>query len=377
MNRYKRTCRQVGAALLVFAALVRGMTACGLDQKLGQAARRTAVSRPFVSFLTYLELGRVGTWPDQTGADKPAAQTEAAPAAEPPLSAAETSVPETSVPETSAAPAQETAASETPAPATDGVLAAFTAADAAGIAIGGKCTYPVDKKALLLAPGKLDFSDDGPKVLIVHTHTSEAYTPEAGWEYAASDTLRSEDPKYTVVAVGNAIADALEKKGISVIHDTSFNDYPSYNGAYARTLTKIESWVKLYPSIQMVLDVHRDAADDANGNPVAYTAKVNGTECAQVMLVMGTDEGGLEHPHWQDNLSWALKLQAVLNRESPGLCRDVDLRTERFNQQVTRGSMLAEFGSTGNTLRQAVAAGRVFGGGLADLIAAQKSAGGS
>ena len=118
----------------------------------------------------------------------------------------------------------------------------------------------------------------------------------------------------------------------------------------------------------MVLDVHRDAAADADGEQVGFTAQVDGERCAQVMLVVGTDEGGLTHPDWEENLANALKLQAVLNRRCPGLCRNLDLRTERFNQHETPGSLLAEFGSTGNTLREAIRAGRHFAEGLAELI---------
>jgi len=363
MNRYKRTCRRVGAFALALAAAIRLTAGTGLDRRLARAARRAADSRDFVSFAAYLELGRVGRWP---------AETETAPET-PPETVPETSPETITAAETETITAAETeTAAETGSAAPDRPSPApFTAADADGIAVGGACTYPVDKAALLTAPVKLNFAQSGPTVLIVHTHTSEAYTQEAGWEYAASDTLRTEDPDYSVVRVGKEIADALTERGIAVVHDASLNDYPSYNGAYARTLTKIEAWLKRYPSIQTVIDVHRDAASDADGNPIGSVVTVNGEESAQIMLVMGTDEGGLAHPNWRDNLSWALKLQATLNREYPGLCRDVDLRTERFNQHATRGSMLVEVGSGGNTLRQAVTAARDFGEGLADLILAQ------
>ena len=99
----------------------------------------------------------------------------------------------------------------------------------------------------------------------------------------------------------------LEEAGIPVIHDTTLNDYPSYNGSYDRTRENIERYLEQYPSIQMVIDVHRDAVELLEGGQMATSATVNGKPSAQVMLVMGTDEGGLTHPNWQDNLSWALK----------------------------------------------------------------------
>ena len=103
----------------------------------------------------------------------------------------------------------------------------------------------------------------------------------------------------------------------------------------------------------MVIDIHRDAAEDSSGRPLALSSSQNGESCAQLMLVVGTDQGGLTHPDWQENLANALKLQSVLEGMYPGLCRNLDLRTERFNQHMTPGSLLVEVGVTGNTLTQA------------------------
>lgn len=244
----------------------------------------------------------------------------------------------------------------------------FGEADAAGLKIGGVAMQPADVVALLLAESPLDFSGEGAKVLIVHTHSSEAYTPEAGFFYTESEPLRTQDTARSVIRVGQEVAAVLESHGIKTIHDIEINDYPSYSGSYARMLNKIERLRLEQPSIQMVLDIHRDAISDEDGTPVGPTVTVDGAQSAQIMLVMGTDEGGLFHPNWRENLSWALKLQAVLNRRAPGLCRPLDLRTERFNQHVTRGSMLVEVGAGGNTLAEAILAGRTFAEGLAALI---------
>ena len=230
----------------------------------------------------------------------------------------------------------------------------FSAAEAEAITISGACSYPVDKAALLTRPSALNAGGDGPKVLIVHTHTSEAYTQEPGWEYESSDPFRTDDPERSVVRLGARVAEILNAHGIETLHETALNDQPSYNGAYERMRLTIEDYLEKYPSIQMVLDLHRDAADDAAGMPVAFTAEVDGQRCAQLMLVVGTDEGGLTHPDWQENLANALKVQALLERIASGLCRDIDLRTERFNQHETPGSMLVELGCTGNTLAEAL-----------------------
>lgn len=236
----------------------------------------------------------------------------------------------------------------------------FTAAEAEAIEISGACSYPVDKQTLLLQPSSLSLAEGGPSVLIVHTHSSEAYTMEAGFEYTESDTQRTQDARYSVVRVGEELADTLRAAGIEVLHDTKINDYPNYSGSYERMRQTIEDYLAAYPSITMVLDIHRDAALDEDGAPVALSAEVDGQSCAALMLVVGTDEGGLPHEHWQENLANALKLQALLNRAAPGLCRPLDLRTERFNQHETPGSLLLEIGASGNTLSEALRTARVL-----------------
>lgn len=263
-----------------------------------------------------------------------------------------------------------------PAPQTDAPESAektppltFEPADADAITVGGACSYPIDKQALLTRPSQLDFSSDGPAVLIVHTHSSEAYTQEAGYTYTESDPLRTGEREYSVIRVGSEIAATLRAHGIEVLHETALNDYPTYDGAYARMEQTISDYLAQYPSIQMVIDVHRDAAQDFDGAQLDFTCTLpNGERCAQIMLVVGTDEGGLSHPDWEENLANALKLQSLLMRQADGLCRDLDLRTERFNQHLTQGSLLAEFGAAGNTLREALAAARLFGEALSELI---------
>lgn len=348
MTDYKRGVRRLSAGLVALAVVIRLTTAFGLDQRAGQAVRRLLSEPEFAGFLFYLELGQAGSW--QTAGQPASAGTAKV------KSNIFAVVPVIQ-------PKKEAPAAEAPRERLE-----FTQADADAITIGGRSTYQADKLALLTAETALDFQQDGPTVLIVHTHTSEAYAQETGWEYDENDTARTQDPNYSVIRVGDELAETLEAHGIGVVHDTSFNDYPSYNGAYGRSLEKAEAWLAQYPSIQMVIDIHRDAAADADGAPVHYTADIGGEATAQLMLVIGTDEGGLSHPGWRDNLGWGLKLQAVLNRMYPGLCRSIDLRTERFNQHLTPGSLLVEVGASGNTLREALAAARDLGEGLAALI---------
>ena len=122
--------------------------------------------------------------------------------------------------------------------------------------------------------------------------------------------------------------------------------------------------------MQIVLDIHRDAVP---GGMDCVTA-LDGEDCAMLMLVVGTDAGGLEHPDWRQNLAFALKLQALLNRSSPGLCRDISLRSARFNQHFTPCSVLVEMGTTDNTLAQTLPTARRLARALQELIRAASEA---
>lgn len=329
-------------SLVAFAVIVRLLLATGvsaaLDSAVGLVPKLEAPDEPDVFLLEILE--------PEAAQPEPPAQPEIAAASE--------------------APAEQ----ETEAEPVDPPLV-FSADEADAIGIVGACSYQPDKQALLTRPSALSLSDDGPAVLIVHTHSSEAYTMEAGFEYQESDALRTLDEQYSVIRVGDEIADILTEAGISVLHDTQPNDYPNYNGAYERMRQTIEGYLAEYPSIQMVLDIHRDAAEDADGNPVALTAEADGEACAELMLVVGTDEGGLSHPDWQENLANALKIQTLLNRSAPGLCRNLNLRTERFNQHETPGSLLVEVGASGNTLTEALRSARILGQALAVFLRGQ------
>lgn len=243
----------------------------------------------------------------------------------------------------------------------------YTKDDISGIKLNNTSGYDVDVKALINEPLP-EITQDEPSILIIHTHASEAFTPTAENNYVASDTYRTEDIAYSVVKLGDEITDILSDKGISVIHDRGIYDYPSYNGSYKKTLTKIEEYLKKYPSIKMVIDVHRDSLVSDSGDTVKTTAVINGEQCAQAMLVVGTDAGGLEHPEWKKNLSFALKIQATMNREYPGLARNLNLRAERFNQHTTTGSLIAELGCSGNTLEEALATAKYFANTLAEVL---------
>ena len=209
-----------------------------------------------------------------------------------------------------------------------------------------------DLQALLTQKLVWNLRQDAPTVLIVHTHATETYTQE---EITYSGHYRTLDTEYNMVSLGKELARVLRQGGISVIHDTTLHDHPDYSGAYDATRKTIEGYLQKYPSITMVLDLHRDAAQTTSGQMVT-SATVGGQKSAQLMMVVGTDGYGNYHPDWQENLSVALKLTALLEQTNPGISRPIDLRAERFNMDLRNGSLLVEVGAAGNTHQEAMIA---------------------
>ncbi len=228
--------------------------------------------------------------------------------------------------------------------------------------------YAVDIPALLSQKTNIAISSKEPAVLIVHTHGSEAYTPDANNWYEPTDTDRTTDTNYNVIRVGDEIDRILNAKGIKTLHATVINDSPSYNGAYNRTLDVISSVMKENPSIKFVIDVHRDAMITASGKKYKTVAQINGRQTAQLMLVAGTDAGGLRHDNWRENLAFMMKVQDRMNTTYPGIMRPINIRAARFNEHVTTGSMLLEVGTSGNSLDEALYSASLFADVLGDML---------
>lgn len=227
----------------------------------------------------------------------------------------------------------------------------FSYGDLELVSVRYHCDYRPDLQALLASGLALDLTGDAPTVLIVHTHTTECYT-------GASDTVesyRSLNQEENMLAIGDEVARVLELGGITVIHDRTVHDYPDYNSSYTAARATIRDYLERYPTIELVLDLHRDAVSTTSGQ-YATAATVGGQPSAQLMMVVGTDAGGLNHPGWQDNLALALKLCVLLEQENPGICRPVSLRSQRFNMDLSAGSLLVEVGAAGNTQEEALIA---------------------
>lgn len=231
---------------------------------------------------------------------------------------------------------------------------------AGGLYLYNRTSLDVDLASAASAPVPITLPDEGPQILIVHTHATEAYTPDGTDVYTPSDNnTRTLDNNYNMVRVGDEMEKVFTEMGLGVIHDTTLHDYPQYNGAYDRSAKTVAAYLEQYPTIRVVLDVHRDALIGEDGTVYKAVTTVDGTSTAQVMLVLGSSEGG-EHPNWMENLTLACKIQNGLNTLYPTLARPMTLRSSRYNQQLCPGSLLVEVGTHGNTLQEALAAARLF-----------------
>ena len=283
-------------------------------------------------FLLFLETGQ-RTVPAQTAEPVFAPESPAPAEAKPP--------------EAPLLSAPVTAPTEAPEP----TAPVFTAQDGADIPLYNTAGVEVSPEtAILQAPEWPEA--EGPKVLIYSSHATESYQKN-GENYIETAAYRTLDSGFNMLSLGAALETALEARGISVLRDETLHDYPSYNDSYISSRKSAQEYLAEYPSLCLVLDLHRDASSGKQQlRPLAQTG--SGT-AAKIMLVVGTDRGNRIHPNWQKNFSLALRLQTLLERASPGITRPVNLRTQRFNQDLSPGALLIEIGGAGNTHSEALA----------------------
>ena len=332
MDHQQRSLR-FGASVIVCALLLR-LTATGFFQPMAECLAKPNIA----SFLLYLETGRIVRF---------SASSEAAE-----VFAHESAVPEFSL---------------WTVPATEPeVRPVFCAADAEGIKFKNGSGLKYDKAELIQKPLQWDLTAAEPTVLILHTHTTESYTKVVGETYKETAAFRTLDEGYNMLSIGDHLAQLLSAGGVTVIHDRELHDYPSYNGSYNHARKAIEKHLKENPSICLVLDLHRDASGDIK-NQMRTKATVDGQPSAQIMFVVGTNGTGLKHPNWKENLALALKLQAQMERNAEGICRNINLRGQRFNQDESPGALLVEVGAAGNTREEALRAVEVLARAILDL----------
>lgn len=241
--------------------------------------------------------------------------------------------------------------------------------------------YEIDIDAARAAPWPVApaAGSEEPLVLVLHTHATESYLfddtnlsdfAREGVEtyFRTNASLRDQDPARTVVQVGEVFCETLRAAGIPTLHCTDMHDLPDFNQAYVNSAETVKRYLAQYPSIRYVIDLHRDSVTRGDAY-VKTSARSDAGPCAQVMLVVGTNQQG-RHPNWEQNLTVATAFKDQMDRERPGLSRALYLRTARFNQEYLPGCMLLEVGSAMNTLEEAENAARSAASSLAKVIEA-------
>ncbi len=226
----------------------------------------------------------------------------------------------------------------------------------AGLRVKNKSGVSPDLAEALASslPYQIEFGSPEPQVLIYHTHATETYMPYDAGYFNDGDTRREADNPHNVRAVGDALAAALTAAGVTVLHDTTLHDSPSYRGAYDRSAATMEQALREHPSIKVTLDIHRDGLMVNSTDKLKPTVTINGQKAAQLMVVCGVlTTDALPHPNWRQNLCFAARLQKTLDDSYEGLARPLSLVSARYNQYLSPGSLLIEMGSEGNTTAEA------------------------
>ena len=212
------------------------------------------------------------------------------------------------------------------------------------VKIKNQTTYNLTQEIL-----KPDIAINNKNILIFHTHSCESYTTSEKYSYTQTGNYRTTDLNYTVTRVGTELENYLKQYNLNVVHNTSYHDYPSYNGSYTRSLQTVENMLQTTSS-DIIIDLHRDAI--GSRPDYAPTVKIGEDYAAQIMFVIGTNEGGLFHPNWNENLKFAVKVQEKAEEMYPGLFKPIMLTKSRYNQHTGKYANIIEVGATGNTLEQ-------------------------
>ena len=197
---------------------------------------------------------------------------------------------------------------------------------------------------------KPDITIENKNILMFHTHSCESYTSSEMFPYTPTGNFRTTDLNYTVTRVGTELEMQLKQYGFSTYHDMSYHDYPSYNGSYTKSLQTVQNILTTFPA-DIIIDLHRDAI--GSRADYAPTVKIGDNDyAAQIMYVIGTNAGGLQHPNWNQNLKFAIKVQEKAEEMYPGLFKPIMLTESRYNQHTGKYASIMEVGATGNTLEQ-------------------------
>ncbi len=209
-----------------------------------------------------------------------------------------------------------------------------------------------------------------PVVLVLHTHTSEGYLSDTTTYFDGDlgEITYTREEERNMLAVGKAFIAALNKNGITAIHCTVMHDESGLAGSYERAAESIRFFREHYPSIQYVVDLHRDAILSAEGEYVRTATEIGGKSVAQILPVVGSNAGGWEHDAWEGNLALALQMRQVLNQNDTALCRPVMIKSATYNQEMAPFAILLEIGTGANSIDEAIAAATLAGEAFAKVI---------
>lgn len=226
----------------------------------------------------------------------------------------------------------------------------------------------IDFEEALSEPLTFEVTDEGSaQVLIYHTHTSESYIDEDVDFFYESFYSRTQNTDFNVTAVGDAIADSLNEKGIKTLHDTTVHD-STYNGSYDRSLQTVESIMETNTDIKVVIDIHRDAIGSET-RKIKPVFTYNGRQGAQIMILSGCDtDGSMGFESWENNLNFALKIQNTAEKMYPGMTRPLDFGYFAYNEFICDGSLLIEIGTDANSIDEAVYTGELLGNVLYEVL---------
>ena len=293
--------------------------------------------------------------------------TVSAASSQPASSAAASSMPESPA-EASQAPAPTEVPEDQRGPIQEQKLATASGDNFENVWVKNTTGRAISIQEELQKQPDINMRTDGPKVLIMHTHTTEGYELFDRGYYDKSYSIRTTNATQSVVRVGDEIQKALEAQGIGVIHDTTVHDYPAYNGSYGRSADTVKAQLEKNPSIQVVLDIHRDGITSEDGTRVKPTVEIDGKKAAQVMIIAGCESQSVSHPDWELNLRLAMRLQQSLATNFPDLARPLKFMNANYNQNLTHGSILIEMGSEANTLDEAMYSGQMVGEALGQVL---------
>jgi len=194
--------------------------------------------------------------------------------------------------------------------------------------------------------------DHKPVVLIYHTHATESFLQTDESKYLETERGRTENTKYNVIAVGDALQKALEKRGFTVIHDTTNVEGEDITSAYSRSLQVMQQ----YDNVDLYIDLHRNSSNQRGRSE--NTILIDNVPYAKLFFVVGTGIGTYDGeydtlPDWKNNYTFALSLMDAIDAKQPDLVKPIRLKVGRFNQHMGL-CLLAEIGTNADTLEAAL-----------------------